>query len=323
LTKKKNNYDSPDKVLLKKFKDEVVRDIFGFKNAEEIEVIDSNLQVSGELRADTVFLIKDANSKEVILHIEVQTSDDEDMPKRMHDYRYFLKQNYPEREILQAVLYLGPDEPKMKDVYKEKRIVRIPALNIKFESSTTTKFGIIDIGDKTIQEILQSRSQLLLHFLCLAERNKRSKNPNVFIEECVNKAKQTFKTPEEKEMLKSVYAGIVIHSPLIGADKNFVKEIIKKEGVEKMIDLKELPLYEDAYEQGKIEGKIEGIEEGIKEGIKEEKKRVIQRLFKLGADTEFISKVTELPKEEIEKIRSEFLIEEQLKKIGNRKNIKL
>ncbi|MGH2331140.1 Rpn family recombination-promoting nuclease/putative transposase [Thermoanaerobacter mathranii] len=310
MTKKKNNYDSPDKILLKKFKDEVVRDIFGFKDAKEIKVIDSSLQVSKELRADTVFLIEDTDSKEVILHVEVQTSDDEDMPKRMHDYRYFLKQNYPGREIVQAVLYLGPNKPKMKNVYEEKRIVHIPLLNIKFESSTATKFGIIDIGDKTIQEILQSRSQFLLHFLCLTERNKRSKNPNAFIEECINEAKQAFKTPEEEKMLKSVYEGIVVHSPLIGADKNFVREIIKKEGVEKMINLKELPLYEDAYKQGKIEGKIE------------EKKEIIQRLFKLGADIDFISKATELPKEEIEKIRSEILIDEQLKKMKN-KNIKL
>ncbi|MBE3591714.1 MAG: hypothetical protein IMW84_02175 [Thermoanaerobacter sp.] len=161
----KNNYDSPDKVLLKKFKDEVVRDIFGFKNAKEVEVIDSNLQVLGELRADTVFLIKSVGSKEVILHVEVQTSDDEDMPKRMHDYRYFLKYNYPDKEICQAVIYLGSKEPKMKDIYEEKRIVYIPSLNIKFESSTATKFGIIDIGARTIKEILQSRNHFLLHFL--------------------------------------------------------------------------------------------------------------------------------------------------------------
>lgn len=315
MTKKKNDYDPPDKVLLKKFKDEVVRNFFGFKDAEKIEVIDSNLQVSGELRADTVFLIKGADSKEVILHVEVQTSDDEKMPKRMYDYRYFLKYNYPDKEIVQAVIYLGSKKPKMKNVYEEKRIVYIPSFNLKFESSTTTKFGIIDLGEKTIKEILQSRSHLLLHFLCLTERNRRGKNPNAFIEECINEAKETFKSPEEKEMLKSVYAGIVIHSPLIGADKNFVREIIKKEGVEKMIDLKELPLYEDAYEQGKIEGK--------KEGIEEEKKRIIQKLFKLGADMEFISKATELPKEEVEKIRAELLIDEQLKKTKNRKNIKL
>ncbi|MDP9750329.1 hypothetical protein [Thermoanaerobacter pentosaceus] len=311
--KKKNNYDSPDKIILKKFKDEIARDVFGFKEASEIEIVDSNLQISEELRADTVFLIRNKGSRDTLLHIEVQTSDDENMPKRMHNYRYFLNKNYPGKDILQVVLYLGPEKPKMKNVYEEGKTVEIPMLDIKFVSLTRTEFGIIDIGEKTVDQILQSRIRFFLNFLCLAEREKRKQNPNAFIKECINKAKESFESPKEKEMLKTVYEGIAVHATLAGADKTFIKNLFKKEEVRKMIDLKDLPLYEEAVEQGKIEGKIEGeIEAKIK---------VARKLFKKGIDIRDIAEVTEMPKEEIEKIIKEeavdFLVKKKQSQKGN------
>lgn len=280
---------------------------------EKIETIDSNIQVAKELRADTVFLIEDTDSKEVLLHIEVQTTDDKNMPKRMHDYRYLLRENYPGKDILQVVLYLGDEKPNMGNVYEKKKTGYIPLFNIKFKSSTRTEFGIIDIGTETVQKILRSRSKLLLNFLCLTERKKRKKNPNGFIEECINKGKEFFKLPEEQEILRNIYQGIIIHAPLIGANKSFVKELLKKEGVEKMIDLKELPLYEEAYEQGKKEGRLEG--------RTEEKQETVKRLYKLGLDIEVIAAGTELAKEEVKKIIQGMALDEQLRKTKD-KNFK-
>lgn len=57
-----------------------------------------------------------------------------------------------------------------------------------------------------------------------------------------------------------------------------------------MIDLKQLPLYEDVYEEGKIQGKIEG------------KMEVAKKLLKLGMDIDKILEITELSKEDLEKI---------------------
>ncbi|UZQ81838.1 Rpn family recombination-promoting nuclease/putative transposase [Thermoanaerobacter sp. RKWS2] len=315
MAKKKNNYDSPDKVFLKSFIDEFARDILGFKNATEIEITDSNVQISAELRTDTVFLIKNKGSNDVILHIEVQTSNDEDMAKRMHDYRFFLKERYPGKDILQMVFYIGREKPRMKNVYEEKIVVNVPQLNVNFVSMTKTEFGIIDIGEKTVEQILRSRNHLLLSFLCLAERDKRNKNPNAFIKDCIEKAKESFKAPEEQGMLKTVYEGIAVHAPLAGVDKNFVRELFKDMEVNAMIDVKQLPLYEDVYEEGKIQGKIEG------------KMEVAKKLLKLGMDIDKILEITELSKEDLEKI--EKVTQEEIvnfylnKEAGNKKNIKL
>lgn len=54
--------------------------------------------------------------------------------------------------------------------------------------------------------------------------------------------------------------------------------------------------------EGRKEGKKEGKAEGIKQGIKEEKIKTAQQMKKNGLDIKLIEKITELTREEIEKI---------------------
>jgi predicted transposase YdaD len=47
-------------------------------------------------------------SDEVVLHLEFQTQPDENIPFRMADYRLRVYRRFPEKRMLQVVIYLKP-----------------------------------------------------------------------------------------------------------------------------------------------------------------------------------------------------------------------
>lgn len=60
-----------------------------------------------------------------------------------------------------------------------------------------------------------------------------------------------------------------------------------------------------AKEDGKKEGLKQGIEQGIEQGIRKEKLKVAKELLKTGMAVEKIVEITELSKEEVEKIATD------------------
>ncbi len=58
----------------------------------------------------------------------------------------------------------------------------------------------------------------------------------------------------------------------------------------------------NAYEELILEGMEKGMEKGIEKGIEKEKIRTAINLFKLGADLDFIARVTELDQETLQRI---------------------
>ncbi|CCQ57579.1 Conserved hypothetical protein 1784 [Crocosphaera watsonii WH 0005] len=62
------------------------------------------------IRADSLIFLQ---SEEVVLHIEFQTSPDEDIPFRMTDYRLRVYRRYPNKEMYQVVIYLKPSNSEL------------------------------------------------------------------------------------------------------------------------------------------------------------------------------------------------------------------
>jgi predicted transposase/invertase (TIGR01784 family) len=59
------------------------------------------------IRADSIIFLE---STELILHIEFQTTPNQNIPFRMADYRLRLYRRFPEKEIYQVVIYLTPNQ---------------------------------------------------------------------------------------------------------------------------------------------------------------------------------------------------------------------
>ena len=59
---------------------------------------------------------------------------------------------------------------------------------------------------------------------------------------------------------------------------------------------------EEGIEEGRKKGKEEGKKEGKEEGKEEDKRRIAIRMKEHGLEKEFISLITEMPVEEVEKL---------------------
>ena len=75
-----------------------------------VQILDNAFPSIKERKADLVVELEDSS----ILHLELQTHPDKNMPLRMLEYRVLLMQRYPNREIRQMVLYVGEGVPRME-----------------------------------------------------------------------------------------------------------------------------------------------------------------------------------------------------------------
>ena len=78
-------------------------------------------------------------------------------------------------------------------------------------------------------------------------------------------------------------------------DEAFKRKVELKEKYEKDMN--------SAIHYGKEEGMKKGLQEGLHEGKMSEKKDIAKKMLEIGMDVEHIMKITDLSKEEIEKLK--------------------
>ena len=78
-------------------------------------------------------------------------------------------------------------------------------------------------------------------------------------------------------------------------DEAFKRKVELKEKYEKDMN--------SAIHYGKEEGMKKGLQEGLHEGKMSEKKDIAKKMLEIGMDVEQIMKITDLSKEEIEKLK--------------------
>ena len=94
-------YDNFSKFLT----DEYPQDFSSWLLGEPIdftELLPKELSIE-PIRADSMILLK---SRNIILHLEFQTDPDPDMPFRMADYALRIYRKFPDRQLVQVVIYL-------------------------------------------------------------------------------------------------------------------------------------------------------------------------------------------------------------------------
>ena len=136
-------YDSTCKFIAAEFPEDMARWLLG-KPLSLTELKPSELSLE-PIRADSLIFLQ---SDDLILHIEFQTRPDEEIPFRMMDYRVRCYRLYPQKEMIQVVIYLKKNRSELV----QKSVFEL--------SKTRHEFEVIRLWEVPSDKLLQSKGLL-------------------------------------------------------------------------------------------------------------------------------------------------------------------
>jgi len=258
-------YDNTCKLLAETFPSDFASWILGapisFTKLEPTEL-------SAEpIRADSLIFLE---SSEIILHLEFQTTTDENMALRMLDYWVRLHRKFPTKEIHQTVIYLKPTNSPL--VHQNK-----------FTSNQTNhKFHIIRLWEQPTAIFQQYQG--LLPFIALSQTS----NP----EEALKQAAQQIKTITDKDIQGNITTATYIISGLI-LNREIIHRLLRTDNMKESI----------TYQEILLEGKAEGLAEGLAEGEVRAANQIALNMLRSGVSVNLISQFTGLSLEQIQKLQ--------------------
>ena len=242
---------------------------------------------------DIVYKIK---GKELYYLIEHQTAVDKEMPKRILEYATEIMRNsYTKRvykidelpAIVPIVLYTGRRKwtvkRNVKDIIPE--IKRYPERINNF-----ALYQLVDINNYTEQELLEDKS-----FITKAMLIEKIRNIEEF-KEILVEIRKRIKNEEELELFEKMIRYVLLNNMEIEEREKYIEEIMKG-GEEKMLNSQRV--IRNEFRRSKIDGIRQGRAEGRSDGIKQ----IIKSMLKANEPIEKISKYTNVPEEEIKKIK--------------------
>lgn len=222
------------------------------------------------IRADALMLLE---SDDKILHIEMQTQRDPDIPFRMLDYRVRGHRRYPNKTMKQVVVYIKKTQSKW--VYK----------TIFELENTQHSFDVIRLWEQPLDLFLNTPG--LLPFAVLSQTDDREAALRQ-----VAKRLESISMAEGRANLTSstfILSGLVLAQELIG-------QILMSDLLEESV----------TYQSIKEKGLQQGIQMGMQQALQETALRLLVR--KIGElPEESRSKVTRLPLEQLESLTDELL----------------
>jgi predicted transposase/invertase (TIGR01784 family) len=213
-------YDSTCKFIAAEFPEDMARWLLG-KPLSLIELKPSELSLE-PIRADSLIFLQ---SDDLILHIEFQTRPDEEIPFRMIDYRVRCYRLYPQKEMIQVVIYLKKNRSELV----QKSVFEL--------SKTRHEFEVVRLWEVPSDNLLQSKG--LLPFAVLSQSENRENIPR----QVSQKIGEIPDRREKSNVAASTFilAGLVLNEETI---QRLLREDIMKESV--------------TYQAIKAEGKAEG-----------------------------------------------------------------
>ena len=265
--------------------DRTLRDLFQdipkglvklLSNKEAVEFLETKFPKVEEKEADIVVKLED----DTIFHLEIQSTDDKTMPKRMLQYALLIE-NIHGQFPLQSVLYIGEKEIEIKNSIKTEHInYQFDVKNIK-EIDCSVLIESEDINDN------------VLAILCnVKDIDKLLKRLNAKLMSLDNKKREDY--------LRKIFYLLRLRPNLYQNIYRIKKEELKMPFI---IEKAKDPLYKEGMEIG-IE---EGIEKGIEKGAQQERIALTKSLLKLGVDIKIIKEATGFSEEKITKIKNSFL----------------
>ena len=215
-----------------------------------------------------------------IFQLEIQSTNDDEMPTRMLGYGYFILSKF-KKFPKQMVLYVGLDELTMKDHLHAKSIKYWYYLKDIREIDAKMLLDSDLINDNIISILCKTDDDLLL-IRTILDRIKKLKS---------------------EVKIRNYLKKLIEISHLRKFDTILLEEV-KKMPI--TIDIKESALYKEGKLEGKQEGKLEGIKEGLEQGIEKKESEIIINLYvELKQSIEQIAKMVKSNKKHVEKILKE------------------
>ena len=263
--------------------------------------------------SDVVYRMKDMN---IFFLIEHQSTMDYSMPQRIAEYQIELikLQNsdaYNRKDIVVPLIIPLVIYTSTRSEWKAVR--KLSDIQPKIKGYKNTGLGgykLLDINLLKMDELLHAEL-FTYRFLAL----EKAKNDNQ-LAEIFEYLLHTEKKRRNIELLKDI--ANYVHTEVLKKESIRKKLLEKEEGEENMNFITMLEESRDNYikeglqagrkegmQQGMEKGIKRGIQQGMREGILQAKIEVAKELLKQGSNIEYIRKITQLPKKEIEKLESE------------------
>ena len=219
-------YDNVCKFLAERFS----RDFANWLLNEPIELTElKTTELSlNPIRADSLIFLQ---SDDIVLHIEFQTSPDEDIPFRMADYRLRVYRRYPNKEMYQVVIYLKPSNSEL--VYQNT----FELTNLRHQ------FNVIRLWEQATDSFLNNSG--LLPFAVLT----RTDNPR----ETLTQIAAIIDSMPNKQQQSDISASTAILSGL-KLDQDSIKRILRSD------IMKESVMYQEIFHEGEVKGEKQAIQ---------------------------------------------------------------
>ena len=277
-------------------------------NIENIELYNKEYITEKFEKRETDLTYKIAE-KNLYIIIEHQSTIDRTMPYRIQRYKMLLMNEIINKKemkkvgnefprVIAIVLYTGIGKwsvEKLEDVQRP----------LEWYKEIDKEFELVDINKYTDEELM--KDELVITKAMLIEKQKDARK----VRDILNKVNQIVKDkPEKIKLLLEILKYILLNSKSEEIRKEADKIIKEHKGGEETV-LNMVTVYNKALDEqreaGIKEGKIAGIKEGKKEGQKtgdrQRQIKTAKRLLKEKMKPEFISKITDLSIEEIEKLK--------------------
>jgi predicted transposase/invertase (TIGR01784 family) len=211
-------FDSTCKFLVENFADDFASWLLG-ETISLTRLSPTELSVE-PIRADALILLQ---SDEVVVHIEFQTQPDPDLPFRMADYRLRVYRRFPEKTMLQVVIYL-------KETSSD--LVRETSFTLE---RTRHEFEVIRLWEEPTERFLSSPG--LLPLAVLSQSSDRS----VALQQVAQNLEEITDRRIQSNLATSTYilAGLVLEKEVIERllrreimQESVTYQSIKEEGVQ-------------------------------------------------------------------------------------------
>ena len=213
--------------------------------------------------------------------------------ERTIDKERLKNKNYKIPVVYAIVIYTGNRKWNAEKEI-EKRQEELPGIGRK----GVAEYEIVDVNSYTEEELI--RKEGILSKIMLIEKAKTQKELIEKIERIIRKKY----TKEEEEILKRIIYYIFLPSLNEEEIKEIAEKLREKEekgemAVEELIRKS----YDREFKRGKIEGRKLGRQEGKMQG----KIQIVIELLKRNLSEDFIIEISNITKEEIEKIKKKYL----------------
>ncbi|NES84564.1 MAG: Rpn family recombination-promoting nuclease/putative transposase [Moorea sp. SIO2B7] len=264
-------YDNVCKFLAENFKDDFASWLLGdYVELTELSPTELSLE---PIRADSLIL---QQSQDLVLHAEFQTEPDLNIPFRMIDYRLRVYRRFPDKRMLQVVIYLRKTGSEL-----------VQENSFQLEK-TRHEFEIIRLWEQPTERFLHNSG--LLPFAVLSKTDDSTRT--------LNQVGQIVEKISEKRIQSNLTAATAILAGLV-LKQDVIHKILRRD------IMRDSVIYQEILQEGEKIGEKIGEQKGRKEGYLEGKLEVAINLLRGGITIEQVAKFTGFSQELLQNLQTE------------------